>query len=87
MKTVWTVAVAFAAFACPAYARQGWHPLFNGVNLDGWYVCNGTAPFTAENGAIVGRTVLDKTTPITTIEPSGEASPSKNGLDEHTRFT
>jgi len=59
MKTVWTVAVAFAAFACPAYARQGWHPLFNGVNLDGWYVCNGTAPFTAENGAIVGRTVLD----------------------------
>lgn len=28
--------------------------LFNGKNLDGWEVRNGTAPFTVENGEIVG---------------------------------
>jgi len=28
--------------------------LFNGENLDGWEVKNGTAPFTVENGEIVG---------------------------------
>jgi hypothetical protein len=59
MKTVWTTAVALVTLACPAFARQGWHPLCNGMNLDGWYACNGTAPFTVENGVIVGRTVLE----------------------------
>lgn len=36
-----------------------WKPLFNGTSLDGWYACNGTAPYTVEDGAIVGRTVVN----------------------------
>ena len=40
-------------------AQGGWRPLFNGKTLDGWYACNGTAPFTVEDGAIVGRTVVN----------------------------
>jgi hypothetical protein len=59
MKTVWTIALALVALASPADAQQGWRSLLNGRNLDGWYACNGTAPFTVEDGAIVGRTVLD----------------------------
>jgi hypothetical protein len=57
-----TLAVAAAllalAAASPAAAQGGWHPLFDGKTLDGWAPCNGTAPFTVEGGAIVGRTVL-----------------------------
>ena len=35
----------------PLAAQQGgWTPLFNGKDLDGWYPCNGTAPYTVENG-------------------------------------
>ncbi len=44
--------------APPAAAQDSWRPLFNGKTLDGWTPCNGTAPFTVEDGAIVGRTVL-----------------------------
>jgi hypothetical protein len=59
MQTIRTIALALVALACPADAQQGWRPLFNGRTLDGWYACNGTAPFTVEGGAIVGRTVLE----------------------------
>lgn len=48
---------AAALLAGSASAQSGWRPLFNGQTLDGWYVCNGTAPYTVENGAIVGRSV------------------------------
>lgn len=50
---------ALALLITPAQAQDGWHALFNGRTLDGWRACNGTAPFTVEDGAIVGRTVLD----------------------------
>ena len=44
----------------PLAAQQGgWTPLFNGKDLSGWYQCNGTAPYTVENGDIVGRTVVN----------------------------
>ena len=43
----------------PVAAQGGWTPLFNGTDLSGWYVCNGKAPYTVENGEIVGRTVVD----------------------------
>ena len=33
---------------------KGWTNLFNGKNLDGWKVLNGTAEFKAENGCIIG---------------------------------
>ncbi len=36
---------------------QGWKPLFNGKNFDGWKQLNGEAKYTVENGVIVGRTV------------------------------
>jgi hypothetical protein len=38
-----------------AFAADGeWQKLFNGKNLDGWKVLNGTAEFKAENDMIVG---------------------------------
>jgi hypothetical protein len=52
------IALAALALALPAQAQNAWRPLFNGKNLDGWYPCNGTAPYTVEDGAIVGRTVV-----------------------------
>lgn len=59
MKTLWTLMAALTSFALPLWGQDAWRPLFNGRNLDGWYACNGTAPFTAEDGVIVGRTVVD----------------------------
>lgn len=38
-------------------AAGPWQPLFNGHDLTGWRVVNGTAPFTVADGAIVGTTV------------------------------
>ncbi len=38
-------------------AAGPWAPLFNGRDLAGWKVVNGTAPFTVEGDAIVGTTV------------------------------
>ena len=32
--------------------------LFDGKTLEGWYPCNGSAPYTVENGTITGRTVV-----------------------------
>lgn len=45
--------------AVPGFALQqsdGWTPLFNGKNLDGWVQRNGTATYRVEGDAIVGRT-------------------------------
>ncbi len=50
--------IAIAATAPAAGAQSRWRPLFDGRTLDGWHPCNGTASFTVEDGAIVGRTVL-----------------------------
>ena len=58
MKTLMTIA-ALALLAVPAQGQDTWRPLFNGRTLDGWQQCNGKAPFTVEDGAIVGRAVLD----------------------------
>lgn len=37
-----------------AVEEPGWVPLFNGVNLDGWKVLNGTAEYVVEDSMIVG---------------------------------
>ena len=37
---------------------DGWHPLFNGTDLNGWTRLNGEAPYTVDNGEIVGTTVM-----------------------------
>jgi hypothetical protein len=53
------LAVALAMLATPLCGQDIWQPLFDGRTLDGWYSCNGTARFSVEDGAIVGRTVVD----------------------------
>ncbi|MBE3135474.1 MAG: DUF1080 domain-containing protein, partial [Acidobacteria bacterium] len=59
MYIVRMVALALALAAVPIEAQDAWRPLFNGRNLDGWYACNGTASFSVEDEAIVGRTVVN----------------------------
>ncbi len=41
-----------------ANATPGWRSLFTGSTLDGWHQCNGSAPYTVENGTITGRSVV-----------------------------
>ncbi|MGE5361583.1 MAG: DUF1080 domain-containing protein [Bacteroidales bacterium] len=53
------LAVVCAAWLHGAAPQTAWRTLFDGRTLDGWYQCNGTAKFAVEDGAIVGRTVLD----------------------------
>jgi hypothetical protein len=50
--------VLLVPLALPVQAQDGWHHLFDGRTLDGWYPCNGNAPFTVEDGAIKGTTVV-----------------------------
>ncbi|MCO5237816.1 MAG: DUF1080 domain-containing protein [Chitinophagaceae bacterium] len=38
---------------------DGWVSLFNGKDLAGWQVCEGTAPYIVEDGEIVGTTAPD----------------------------
>jgi hypothetical protein len=38
-------------------AQDGWTPLFNGKDLDGWVQRGGKADYKVEDGAIVGRSV------------------------------
>ncbi len=53
------LSVISAASATPLSAQRGaWRSLFDGKTLDGWYACNGTAPYTVEQGTITGRTVV-----------------------------
>ena len=59
MRKLRFVVVALALVGSPAGAQDGWTPLFNGRTLDGWYSCNGTAPYSVENGEVVGRTVVN----------------------------
>jgi hypothetical protein len=57
---VLTGALCFTTFATNAQTPAStWRPLFDGRTLTGWYQCNGTAPFTVEDGAIAGRSVVN----------------------------
>ncbi|MBI5694066.1 MAG: DUF1080 domain-containing protein [Verrucomicrobia bacterium] len=47
------------AASCSLTAADGWVPLFNGKNLDGWEQHSGKAKYRVEDGAIVGTTVLN----------------------------
>jgi hypothetical protein len=46
-----------ALAAAPLLAQDQLTPIFDGQSLAGWEVCNGSAKFAVENGAIVGTTV------------------------------
>jgi hypothetical protein len=52
------VMMTLTCLAAPLAAQDGWRPLFDGRTLDGWHPCNGSAPFTVEEGSIAGRTVV-----------------------------
>jgi hypothetical protein len=55
MKTISNLLVVLTIFMCSCGSgEQDFVDLFNGKNLDGWVVKNGTAPFTVEDGMIVG---------------------------------
>lgn len=50
------VALLLAGAPFAAAADDGWIQLFNGKDLEGWVQKNGTAKYSVEDGAIVGRT-------------------------------
>lgn len=62
---VYILGLLFMTFsACQVGQEQsgtedGWTDLFNGEDLSGWHQVNGEAPYTVEDGAIVGTTVPD----------------------------
>jgi len=58
MKHCLVALFVIAAAVGSSGAQEGWRPLFNGKNLDGWAQLNGTAPFAVADGAIVGSTVV-----------------------------
>jgi len=41
------------------YAQDGWQSLFNGKDLSGWEILNGTAEYQVENGVIIGVSQLN----------------------------
>lgn len=45
--------------SCTALAQDGWIPLFNGKNLDGWIQRGGHADYKVENDEIVGTAVTN----------------------------
>ncbi len=50
--TTWTAGLSLL----PVSAQEGFRPLFNGRNLEGWVQRNGTATYRVEGDAIVGKT-------------------------------
>ncbi|WP_262248326.1 3-keto-disaccharide hydrolase [Parapedobacter soli] len=52
-KPLAALLLALALGSCNAPA-DNWQPLFDGESLDGWKVVGGEAPYTIEDGAIVG---------------------------------
>ncbi|HEY9009257.1 MAG TPA: DUF1080 domain-containing protein [Ohtaekwangia sp.] len=60
MKRIVTLLFVFASLLSHAQkADKGWRKLFNGKDLTGWKQINGKAPYTVENGMIVGTTIQD----------------------------
>jgi hypothetical protein len=56
MKIICTIALLFIALN--SFAQNGeWKSLFDGKTLNGWKQMTGSAPYTVENGELVGTTV------------------------------
>ncbi|MFH5832848.1 DUF1080 domain-containing protein [Halalkalibaculum sp. DA384] len=49
--------VVFLVFPQTLLAQEEWTPLFDGETLNGWTQKGGDAPYTVEDGAIVGETI------------------------------
>ena len=61
MKRIGAICLTFLlslSFLENAALAQEWQYLFNGKDLKGWVQRGGTAPFRAENGEIIGTTVV-----------------------------
>lgn len=54
LKTFYLPLLLFAFITVNAQKDDGWKNLFNGKNLKGWKVLNGTAEFKVQDGVIVG---------------------------------
>src|SRR6188474_637783 len=59
MKRLVFILIALPLFVNAQKNDKGWRNLFNGKDLKGWKEINGKAPYTVENGMIVGTTVVD----------------------------
>jgi hypothetical protein len=57
MKHIGLVLVLFSLLMISCQEQDDFKPLFNGEDLSGWHVVNGTAPYTVEDGMIVGTCV------------------------------
>lgn len=69
MRQLILLTLFFALFSCTKPAEQ-WTDLFNGESLVGWEVLNGNAPYSVEDGAIVGTSVMGSpNTFLTTGQP------------------
>lgn len=62
LSLLFLVAITNIAFA---QKESGWQSLFDGKTLNGWTKRSGTATYRVEDGAIVGTTDLDSTSPNT----------------------
>jgi len=54
-----TAILFMCSLAQSAQSQDGWQPLFNGKNLQGWRVLNGSAEFRVEAGEIIGVSTLN----------------------------
>jgi hypothetical protein len=57
--SLFSIVACLAAATTRAQSEDGWVSLFNGRDLDGWEQHSGKAEYRVEDGAIVGKTVLD----------------------------
>ncbi len=53
-KSIFLLSVMFLLSLTTLSGQNNWNDLFNGKNLRGWEVLNGTAPYNVENNMIVG---------------------------------
>lgn len=59
LRSVTGILLLTLLVSCNNQTKEPWVELFNGKNLDGWVQRNGEAIYEVEDGAIVGRTVLN----------------------------
>ena len=59
MKTRNFILLATMLISLTSFSQEKWKSLFNGKNIKGWEVLNGTAKYTVQDGVIVGTSVLN----------------------------
>src|SRR4051794_35692936 len=64
LPVLWAVLLGLLVLPVPLRAaddkaEEGWHPLFNGKDLEGWVQRGGKAKYRAEDGQIIGSSVAN----------------------------